>query len=52
MRRLPGCTEWSATPEAGLLTNPDPSDFYRRAAGYIGSLAAKGVKIHYRDAQP
>ena len=47
--RISGRCEWNETAEAGLLSNPDPSDFYRRAAGFIGQLAAKGVKVHYSD---
>ncbi|SDS28647.1 hypothetical protein SAMN05216421_1244 [Halopseudomonas xinjiangensis] len=48
--RRAGEHDWSEVAEAGLMSNPDPSDFYRRTAGYIGNIASKGVKVHYSDA--
>ena len=37
LRRV-GEYEWSEVAEAGLMSNPDPSDFYRRTAGYIANV--------------
>lgn len=49
LHRHPGEHDWSEIAEAGLMANPDPSDFYRRTAGYIANIAAKGVKVFYTD---
>lgn len=49
-QRRAGEHDWTEISEAGLIANPDPSDFYRRTAGYIGNIAAKGIKVYYTDA--
>ncbi|UAW99907.1 hypothetical protein KEM63_08075 [Halopseudomonas nanhaiensis] len=48
-QRRPGEWHWSTVKGAGLSANPDPGDFYRRTAAYMGELAAHGIKVHYRD---
>ena len=49
-QRRTGERDWNEIAEAGLIANPDPSDFYRRTAAYMATLTARGVRIIYTDA--
>jgi hypothetical protein len=50
LQRRTGERDWNEIAEAGLISNPDPCDFYRRTAAYMANMTAKGIKIIYTDA--